>query len=733
MSQRELDIVLLSDLRFPGGTGSAIAEEIKAATQQGYSVGLVNLEAANLRLPLPINPRIRALIDAGRCSLLPPEGPVQARLAVIHNPYTVGELPFLSTRVRAEQRLLVVHHPPFAADGTPYYNLDRIRLIADEILDGSVIWAPVGPRVREQLQGREDSPPLLDYDWYNVFDTTAWIVNRTAPKHGRRVIGRHGRPDARKWPETREAILMAYPDDPQFKVRILGGGKFLKVIMGTYPRNWEVLPFNTIEPARFLRDLNVFVYYHHPNWVEAFGCAIAEAMASGLPCVLPKHFADLFNEAAIYAEPEQAAAATLSICEDPARYHRQGKAAREFAESRFGHDTHLRRVQKLIGKPRAKQTSRSFHIALEPTPVRRVLFVSTNGVGMGHLTRLLAIARRLPESIQPVFVTMSQAIGVVRDFGYLVEYVPFHEYLRCDVRSWNRFLAQELNEIIQFYDAKVVLFDGNSPFQGIIDAADRNPHVWFIWCRRAMWLPSTGATFLEREKHFDGVLEPRELAEAFDTGPTREYRTSAHLVDPIRLLDDHELLPRDAARRELGLEGDGTAILVQLGSGNNFRYDVINWQLIESLHEIRDLQVVTAEWLMARRSIESDDRIRVMKTFPLSRYFRAFDASISAVGYNSYHELVQAKIPTLFIPNENPRQDNQLVRAQFAERHGFGICVRVHDVYRLRPAIHRLLDSAERQLMADACARFARPNGAVESAKMIEELAFVLRSEAAAV
>lgn len=348
---------------------------------------------------------------------------------------------------------------------------------------------------------------------------------------------------------------------------------------------------------------------------------------------------------------------------------------------------------------------------------------------MGHLTRLLAISRRLPESIQPIFVTMSQAMSVVRDHGYLVEYLPFHEYIRCDYNSWNTFLTRELNETIQFYDPSVVLFDGNAPYQGVIDAADENPHVWFVWCRRAMWPPGTGKTFIERERHFDAVLEPRELAEEFDNGLTRQNRVRARLVDPIRLLDDHELLPRDVARRELGIEGDGPVILVQLGSGNNFRYDVVHWHLGETLLARRDVKVVAAEWLMAKRSVPWDGQVNVVKTYPLSRYFRAFDASVSAVGYNSYHELVQAQIPTLFIPNENPRQDNQLARAQFAERHGFGICVRAQELYRLRHAISRLLDPAERQLMADACARFAQPNGAAEAARMIEELSFAMRAQ----
>ena len=202
----------------------------------------------------------------------------------------------------------------------------------------------------------------------------------------------------------------------------------------------------------------------------------------------------------------------------------------------------------------------------------RVLLVSSNGVGMGHLTRLLAIARRLPPPIEPVFVTMSQAMHVVSTFGYLAEYLPYHQYLGCDVGRWNKFLAQELRELIGFYDARVVVFDSNCPFQGVIDAADACRQAWFVWCRRGMWQAGVGAKFLAREKHFDFVIEPRDLADAFDVGLTPLQRERARLVAPIRLLDDHEWLPRDTARAELGLEPNQPAILVQLGSGNNFDY-----------------------------------------------------------------------------------------------------------------------------------------------------------------
>ena len=155
------DIALLSDFRFPGGTSAAVAEEVRAAHGAGYSVGLIALEAANLTTPLALNPRLRALVETGACTLVPPREPVEARLAQLHNPYAAVLLPWESVRLRAEQRMVVVQHPPTEADGKPYYDLAQVRRNAEEILGGSALWAPVGPLVRQQLD-RARQPPEPD-------------------------------------------------------------------------------------------------------------------------------------------------------------------------------------------------------------------------------------------------------------------------------------------------------------------------------------------------------------------------------------------------------------------------------------------------------------------------------------------------------------------------------------------------------------------------------------------
>ena len=97
---------------------------------------------------------------------------------------------------------------------------------------------------------------------------------------------------------------------------------------------------------------------------------------------------------------------------------------------------------------------------------------------------------------------------------------------------------------------------------------------------------------------------------------------------------------------------------------------------------------------------------------------------ISAAGYNSFHEVLLAGVPAIFVPNEHPQQDDQLARARFAEHQDLGACVRVREIYRLSACIERLLAPGERRRIARRCATLERGNGAVELAGLIEEMAY---------
>ncbi len=721
------DIVMVGDFRFPGGAASGPGEQIRAQAKAGYRTGLIQIKGPVLGYPHPFNPTVRKCVDEGLADLLDPRDSISASLLLAYHPQIFTYPPSHSFSIDAETRLFIISHPLLDGEGNPYYDWNTINNNAQEVFGPDMLWAPLGPLVRAPVAGLENPPPLFEHDWLEVLDIDDWAATRHGFCDNRPVIGRHSRPDFLKWPDDRETTLAAYPDDPACRVRVLGGAPFLKDLVGDYPANWEVLPFNSVDPKEFLRTIDFFVYFHHSRWVEAFGRVIIEAMASGALAILPPMFEVLFGEAAIYGEPKDVKSLVSEYYGDWSAFAEQKGRTAEILRQRFSHTAHVDRVRKLVGPPRKVQVTTS--TAPKPPPVRAI-FMTSNGIGMGHLTRTLAIARRCCPAIQPIFVTMSQALKVIQEHNFLAEYIPFHSYLKCDNNRWNHFLRQQLNEIISYYNASVLVFDGNVAYGGLTSSLRDNPKCLSLWCRRAMWRPGTAAEdIIKRESEFHGVVEPGELANSYDHGLTTKYRSRTRLVDPIRLLDQNELMDRQLAREHLGIDPDKTAVLLQLGSGNNFDYSKVRSLVLSRLLREKDLQIAVAQWMISNEDLELPPEVIRLSLYPLGKYLRAFDFVISAAGYNGFHELLATGVPTIFIPNEEPSMDEQLSRAQYAEHKSLALCIRARELYKVDPYLDMILEPGFREDITARCASLPQANGAHEAAEFVHELTFTARAD----
>ncbi len=156
----------------------------------------------------------------------------------------------------------------------------------------------------------------------------------------------------------------------------------------------------------------------------------------------------------------------------------------------------------------------------------RILFVTSNGTGLGHLTRSMAIARRLGPGVEPLFFTLSSAAPVVRELGFPVEYMASHGSPGSgnDWR-WTRRLAPRLRAVIAEAEPRALVFDGILPYDPLLAAIKPVPLT--IWCRRGLWRRGASAVPLTRTERFDAVLEPGELAAERDRGPTPAWRTAS--------------------------------------------------------------------------------------------------------------------------------------------------------------------------------------------------------------
>ena len=229
----------------------------------------------------------------------------------------------------------------------------------------------------------------------------------------------------------------------------------------------------------------------------------------------------------------------------------------------------------------------------------RVLFLTSNGAGLGHLTRSMAIARRLPEGVEPIFLTLSQALPVVVEQGFHAEYLMSAGYADLDSATWRAMYASRLRHMLDVYDPAVVVFDGTYPYGGLREVIEDQRTRSYVWSRRAMWRPSGDDRALRLSSMFDLVIEPGEFAEEADRGPTVAHRRHAARVGPVTLLDPEDLLDRAEAERALGLGVGKTNVLVQLGAGNINDIHSEVGMIVERLRTWGETQIVVAESTIA--------------------------------------------------------------------------------------------------------------------------------------
>jgi spore coat polysaccharide biosynthesis predicted glycosyltransferase SpsG len=709
------DIGVLSDFRFPGGTSASLAEEIRAQSSAGYTTALIPVRAANLKRRRGFNSRIVSAVQAGQAELVAPDAEINVKLLVIRQPSIFVEDPDPLPRVKADKVLMIVNQIHTNGDG-PEAEAEMLAETRDRLralFGDQIIWAPIAPIVRTALTRTRVPLNMAAADWHNVLNADEWWMPRDAYVADKPMIGRHARPTWKKWPASPEDILAAYPDDERFGVKILGGGEVAAKILGRVPENWVLYPFNSMHPRRFLGEIDFQVYYHHPGEPEAFGRTIAEALASGTPTVVSPDFRALFEDACIYAHPSEVKEIVTGLYTDPGTYRERAEYGHSFIKERFGHDVHKRRVRELIGEPTSRPRTQ------RPTQARRtLLFFTSNGAGMGHLTRMMAIARRLPPSVRPIFATLSTGMQVVRQAGYFCEFIPRAPGHKPS--EWNAFLEQRLTEIIHRYDVDALVFDGTVPFQGLLGAKEATG-VPGAWCRRAMWQEGKSEKIPGRAKPFELVIEPGEFAEDYDQGATVAHREEATRVRPILLLDESEVLDRKAARKELGLSESGIAVLVGLGAGNDEDTASPTRIAVEKLLRHPDIQVVVAEWVIQREAFDLPDRVKPIRTYPISRLLRAFDFAFSAAGYNSYHEHIGFGVPTIFIPTET-QLDDQPGRARYADSVGVGLSLDPFSEAGLERRLELMLGEDSRREMAERCRKLFPGNGAEEAMKAVEQL-----------
>lgn len=356
--KRHFDVILASDFRLIGGSTISNFEEIKAQKIMGLKTGLIQLARYDIDPTRAINPMIREMIDGNQVQMIVYGERVSCDVLIVRYPPVLHERQQFVPEVDAKDIRIIINQPPmsdYGPDAVLRYDIKKCQKHILDYFGKSATWHPIGPLVREALHKyhSEDLTAirLSSEDWSNIIDLNGWR-RHSRPKRGSKIrIGRHSRDHEVKWPADAKEILSIYPDSSDYEIFILGGGTTPFNILKYKPRNWHVYEFDEIHPKDFLSRLDVFVYFTHPNWVESFGRVIIEAMAVGVPVILPHNYKKLFGDAAIYAEPLEVETKIKRLMSDVDYYEAQVEKAQLYVEQQFGYSRHAYRLRELLSKP----------------------------------------------------------------------------------------------------------------------------------------------------------------------------------------------------------------------------------------------------------------------------------------------------------------------------------------------------------------------------------------------
>jgi hypothetical protein len=323
-----------------------------------------------------------------------------------------------------------------------------------------------------------------------------------------------------------------------------------------------------------------------------------------------------------------------------------------------------------------------------------VLF-PTNGVGMGHMSRMVALAKsiqRTKPSTEIVFFTTNSVIHHLYQHGFTCYHLPGRKkFKRMTPTSWNSICEDKLANVIALHRPSHFIFDGTYPYRGMLNAIKGRTDIHKVWVKRP-GKRNIGDSPSEATSHFDRIIIPDDYLQIDESSLSRIKIDEINLVPPLISVSRQDLLPRGSLRGRLGIPRDATAALVSLGAGViNDIGDVRNY-VSTNLSSMGVYSIIADSMLNPTDAIFDDPYVRLVREYPIMQYRNCFDFAVIAGGYNSVHESVFLRLPSIILPNTETGNDDQLTRAlQAAETGGF-IVIEKEDYELLELGLERICD-----------------------------------------
>ncbi|MGB8274969.1 MAG: glycosyltransferase [Alphaproteobacteria bacterium] len=357
------------------------------------------------------------------------------------------------------------------------------------------------------------------------------------------------------------------------------------------------------------------------------------------------------------------------------------------------------------------------------------LFYAANGNGVGHVIRTVALARqvrkRAPES-EFLFLTESEASHLIWREGFasikLLSMTAIREK-QIDpgtVYALNRSLTANVYAAFRPEVMVVDCFPGGTT--KFMYSVMPNTSLRIFLYREKKNEKRDDPAFAHELSLFHQVLvvhEPGETAlpQCPGVGVTE--------VGNFLIRSRQEALPRDEARRILGLPAEGMVVFVGFGGGGDPRYDGLLRMALKAAERFPRWTFACAAPPLYRGQMPARAAANVVAIgyFPLAEVMTAFDGAICRLGTNTYTEMSHFGIPAIYLPRMDTFEDDHEARGRRVTSAAAGWVVDESDEAGFERALDALADDATRAKASANAQALVRRNGAEAVAASLVEWA----------
>lgn len=361
----------------------------------------------------------------------------------------------------------------------------------------------------------------------------------------------------------------------------------------------------------------------------------------------------------------------------------------------------------------------------------RAMFYAINGLGLGHLTRLLAICRAMQKicpSIEPLFVTTSDADNVLSKYRVPYVHLPSKTVAaQTDIfthRKLARLYNGLLNPIYDIFQPHLLIVDTmtTGALHDLLNIL-RFGNTYKVFIHRARKTTAYEQFDIQAQRFYDLVIAPHYANTEVIPMPVG-FDVPLYWSGPILLTDNNENYPsRSEIRRKWNINDDELFVLISLGGGGDAKDNQTLKKITNLVYQyFPQLRLLFAKGLLSFYDEENfqHERLLVTNQYPMTSILAGVDFAIAGAGYNTFHELLHFGVPSIFIPRERG-YDDQLARSQRAAASQACLFCLEDDFFmdNLRTAIQQMLHADIRQQFSKQACAYVPRNHAKETAEII--------------